>query len=109
MELPANHPFAMKKQVNACCLAGPPVLSAVILAVVAQKGEGPGHDKLICRAYAVHMWRCLQVSRDEEKLQKARLEIKRGLPLQDLANNRGFPDSPRMQPQVALFPMPSDT
>ncbi|CAL5222148.1 g4471 [Coccomyxa viridis] len=53
VELPANHPFAMKKQ----------------------------------------------VSRDEEKLQKARLEIKRGLPLQDLANNRGFPDSPRMQPQ----------
>ena len=60
--------------------------------------------QIICRGYAVHMWRCLQVSRDEEKLQKARLEIKRGLPLQDLANNRGFPDSPRMQPQVALPP-----
>lgn len=53
--------------------------------------------------------RHLQVTRDEERLQKARLEVKRGLPLQDLANNRGFPDSPRMQTQVALPPLPTNT
>ena len=52
----------------------------------------------------VHLLKHLQVTRDEEKLQKARLEIKRGLPLQDLSNNRGFPDSPRMQMQVVLCP-----
>ncbi len=40
---------------------------------------------------------CLQVSKEEEKLQKARLEVRRGLPLQDLSGNKGFPGSP---PQV---------
>ena len=43
---------------------------------------------------------CMQVSQDEEKLQKARLEVKRGLPLQDLSGNKGFPEDARMQAQV---------
>ena len=43
---------------------------------------------------------CMQVSQDEEKLQKARLEVKRGLPLQDLSGNKGFPEDARMQSQV---------
>lgn len=32
-----------------------------------------------------------QVTKDEEELVRQRLEVKRGLPLQDLAGNRGFP------------------
>ena len=43
---------------------------------------------------------CMQVSQDEEKLQKARLDVKRGLPLQDLSGNKGFPEDARMQAQV---------
>ena len=43
---------------------------------------------------------CMQVSQDEEKLQKARLEVKRGLPLKDLSGNKGFPEEARMQAQV---------
>ena len=42
----------------------------------------------------------MQVSQDEEKLQKARLDVKRGLPLQDLSGNKGFPEDARMQAQV---------
>ena len=33
----------------------------------------------------------MQVSKDEEELIKKRLDVKRGLPLQDLSGNRGFP------------------
>ena len=43
---------------------------------------------------------CMQVTQDEERLQKARLEVKRGLPLQDLSGNKGFPEDARMQGQV---------
>jgi hypothetical protein len=39
----------------------------------------------------------MQVSKDEEELQKARLQVKRGLPLQDLGGSRGFPDDGRLQ------------
>ena len=37
----------------------------------------------------------LQVSKDEEELAKKRLEVKKGLPLQDLAGKRGFPEDGR--------------
>ncbi len=37
-----------------------------------------------------------QVSKDEEELAKKRLEVKRGLPLQDLTGKRGFPEDPRL-------------
>lgn len=37
-----------------------------------------------------------KVSKDEEELAKKRLEVKRGLPLQDLKGNRGFPEDPRL-------------
>lgn len=37
-----------------------------------------------------------KVSKDEEELAKKRLEVKRGLPLQDLSGNRGFPEDPRL-------------
>ena len=33
----------------------------------------------------------MQVSKEEEELIKQRLDVKRGLPLQDLSGNRGFP------------------
>lgn len=49
VELPDNHPFAVKKK----------------------------------------------VSKDEEELAKKRLEVKKGLPLQDLAGKRGFPEDGR--------------
>lgn len=42
----------------------------------------------------------IQISKDEEELQNARLKVTRGLPLQDLSGNRGFPDS-QSQPQRA--------
>ena len=35
--------------------------------------------------------RPMQVSKEEEELIKQRLDVKRGLPLQDLSGNRGFP------------------
>ncbi len=38
----------------------------------------------------------LQVSKDEEELAKKRLDVKRGLPLQDLTGKRGFPEDPRL-------------
>jgi hypothetical protein len=41
------------------------------------------------------------VSKDEEELQKARLQVKRGLPLQNLSGSRGFPDDGRAPPQQA--------
>ena len=52
--------------------------------------------------HAADSWHheCMQVSQDEEKLQKARLEVKRGLPLQDLSGNKGFPEDARTQAQV---------
>lgn len=37
----------------------------------------------------------LQISKDEEELARKRMEVKRGLPLQDLSGKRGFPDDPR--------------
>lgn len=37
-----------------------------------------------------------KVSKDEEELAKKRLEVTRGLPLQDLTGKRGFPDDPRL-------------
>ena len=40
----------------------------------------------------------LKVTQDEEELQKARLTIRRGAPLQDLSGKRGFPEDPRSQP-----------
>ena len=36
---------------------------------------------------------CFQMTEEEEQLQQARLEIRRGLPLQDLSGKRGFADS----------------
>ena len=39
---------------------------------------------------------CMQISRDEEELARKRLEVKRGLPLQDLTGKRGFPEDPRL-------------
>lgn len=50
----------------------------------------------------------LQISKDEEELARKRMEVKRGLPLQDLSGKRGFPDDPRqaanekMQAEVQL-------
>lgn len=38
----------------------------------------------------------LQISKDEEELARKRMEVKRGLPLQDLSGKRGFPDDPRL-------------
>lgn len=58
-----------------------------------------------CLAFSVltfpkSLWARLQVSKDEEELQNARLKVTRGLPLQDLSGSRGFPDSPpQPQPQ----------
>ncbi len=40
----------------------------------------------------------VKVTRDEEELQKARLTIRRGAPLQDLSGKRGFPEDPRSRP-----------
>ena len=37
----------------------------------------------------------VQVSKDEEELANKRLEVKKGLPLQDLTGKRGFPEDPR--------------
>ena len=37
-----------------------------------------------------------QVSRDEEELANKRLEVKTGLPLQDLTGKRVFPEDPRV-------------
>ena len=37
------------------------------------------------------------MSKDEEELQKARLQVKRGLPLQDLSGSQGFPEERRPQ------------
>ena len=36
------------------------------------------------------------MSKDEEELAKKRLEVTRGLPLQDLTGKRGFPDDARL-------------
>ncbi|KAK9864950.1 hypothetical protein WJX84_010154 [Apatococcus fuscideae] len=46
-----------------------------------------------------HPWAVKQkVTKDEEELQKARLTIRRGAPLQDLTGKRGFPEDPRSRP-----------
>lgn len=49
-----------------------------------------------CQAPWSEVSACLQISKDEEELARKRMEVKRGLPLQDLSGKRGFPDDPRL-------------
>jgi hypothetical protein len=48
----------------------------------------------------------MQVSKEEEELIKARLSVKRGLPLQDLKGTRGLPEEAyrRVAPQQRWSP-----
>ena len=118
-------PTFLRGSASACCMAG--IGDNLIAGCMACRRRLPPHGKhsacSVSRRHAVPKsldvamgssrmqslaelaaegWHhgCMQVSQDEEKLQKARLEVKRGLPLQDLSGNKGFPEDARMQAQV---------
>ena len=89
MELPENHPFAVKKRVSGLllfCYVHCPTTRPHIAHSPRDVGiEGVGSRG--CQACpVVHA----QVTKDEEKLQEERLKVTQGLPLQDLAGAPAF-------------------
>jgi hypothetical protein len=78
--LPDNHPFAVKKKVSKLYILGSQYQNK-LLSTIWRKAM-----------FLLKRYNFLQVSKDEEDLIKARLAVKRGLPLQDLQGTRGLPD-----------------
>ena len=85
MELPENHPFAVKKRVSGVLTSAMWSSCHPSLKLPWLLGQHWGAQCSACPV--VHP----QVTKDEEKLQEERLKVTRGLPLQDLAGAPSLP------------------
>ncbi len=105
VDVPANHPFATKKEVSIAALcqafAATPACSGILLPMEASSTwKLVRHASSLCGPSAtgptvLHP----QLTPEEEELLKKRLDVKRGAPVQDLSGRRGYPGQPGFEPQ----------